>query len=86
MKAEYAEIVVESYQPHSTAGKHGQIHIRPIDGQGIFKPEMNVECSKKLSEEYPVGTKFRIKAKIISREGSAEFIYSSYRWVYEEIK
>jgi hypothetical protein len=56
MKADYAEIVVESYQPHSTAGKHGLIHIRPIDGQGIFKPEMNVECSKKLSEEYPVGT------------------------------
>ena len=75
----YSYIIVESYRRGST------LHIRPCPGQDPYTPEMGVECSKELMEEYPEGTKFRIKAKITSREGSDPFVYSHYLWDYEVI-
>lgn len=80
---EYYQVVVESYIPVNRPGLHGDIHIRPISGQDPFTPDMHVECSKKLSEEYPVGTRFLIKAKITSREGGRKFAYSHYRWAFK---
>jgi len=81
----YHKIEVESFIPTDLRGKHGHIHIRPTHDQGEFKKLMLVECSKKLSKEYPLGTKFRIKAKVTSREGGTPFIYSNYRWEFEVI-
>ncbi|MDR6943029.1 hypothetical protein [Mucilaginibacter pocheonensis] len=82
MGKDYTEIVVESFLPTSTAGLHGKVHIRPVAGQDPFLPSMFVECSKELSEDYEVGTKFLIKAKVTSRKGKGVFIYSSYKWRY----
>jgi len=82
----YLEIKVESFIPTKTSGLHGRIHIRPLPGQHPFLPEMRVECSKDLSNNYEVGTKFIIKGKITSRDGGSEFIYSSYRWPYIVLK
>jgi hypothetical protein len=84
----YIELIVESFEPSSTAGLHGKIHIRPITGQGIYTPHMHVECSKVLIDTklYPVGTKFKIRAKITNREGGKSFLYSHYSWPYEVIK
>ena len=81
-KKDYAEIIVESFIPESTSGPHGQVHIRPLDGQYPFLPGMHVQCSKELSEDYPIGTQFRIRAKITTRSGGKPFIYSSYKWTY----
>lgn len=78
----YMMVEVESYRPQSTSGLHGKVHIRPCEGQG-YPSTMHVECSKRLSEAYPVGTRFRIKAKLTDREGGGEYLYSNYRWVYE---
>jgi hypothetical protein len=83
---DYQKIIVESYQPEKTSGLHGKIHIRPTPGQDPFTPDMHVECSKDLSRDYPIGTKFLIKAKITSRQGESEFIYSHYNWSYEVLK
>jgi hypothetical protein len=47
---------------------------------------MFVECSKDLMNDYPIGTKFRIKAKITSKEGGTPFVYSYYGWSYEVLK
>lgn len=82
---DYEEIIVESYN-ESGSGLHGKIHIRPIPDQGDFLPDMRVECSKKLSKEYPVGTRFLIRAKITDREGGNPFIYSSYQWPFEVLE
>jgi hypothetical protein len=82
----YDFIIVESFYPSSNTGRHGLVHIRPIPNQDPFLSNMFVECSKDLSYNYPVGTKFRIKAKIISKEGQANFIYSYYGWSFEVIK
>lgn len=88
MKQDYEHIIVESYKPKNTSGLHGEIHIRPIKGQEPFKVNMHVRCSKNLSEEhqYPVGTRFRIKAKITNKEGGKPFIHSHYTWSYDVLK
>ena len=78
----YLEVVVESYRAPATAGLHGSIHVRPIPGQ-VFSPSLRVQCSKNLSRDYPVGTKFRIRVKLTDKEARGEFLYSSYRWPVE---
>ena len=45
---------------------------------------MRVECSKQLMRDYPVGTKFRIKAKLTDREDGGEFLYSYFGWKFED--
>lgn len=81
----YQTVIVESFRPASTSGLHGDVHIRPIAGQG-FPTTLHVQCSKRLSEDYPVGTKFRIQAKLTDREGGGEFLYSYFRWPVEVLK
>ena len=84
IKGVYQFIVVESFLPQSTAGRHGSVHIRPIPGQS-FPQNLFVECSKDLMTKFPVGTRFKIKAKLTGREG-APFIYSYHGWKYEVLK
>ena len=62
----YRYVVVESYR-ESGSGLHGDVHVRPVAAEG-FSPRMRVECSKILSRDYPVGTRFRIKAKLTDKE------------------
>jgi hypothetical protein len=47
---------------------------------------MRVECSKQLSRDYPVDTKFRIKTKLTDREEGGEFLYSYFGWKYEVLR
>lgn len=83
---DYAYIIVESYIPKVNRGYHGEVHIKPIAGQEPFTEEMHVRCSKELSTEFPVGTRFKIKAKITSKEGGKPFAHSHYTWPYEVLK
>lgn len=86
MKKEvYSYIIVESYKPKVNRGYHGEVHIKPIAGQEPYTEEMHVECSKVLSNDYPIGTKFKIKAKITSKEGGKPFVYSHYSWSFDVI-
>jgi hypothetical protein len=77
----YRSVVVESYR-ESGSGLHGDVHIRPVAGEGLA-PGMRVECSRALSRDYPVGTKFRIRAKLTDREDEGEFLYSHFKWKFE---
>jgi hypothetical protein len=77
----YDWIEVESFIPDRTSGLHGKVHIRPVPG-GPFPTTLRVECSKAMSRNYPVGTRFRIKAKLTDMQGTP-FIYSSWQWKYE---
>jgi hypothetical protein len=78
----YHYIVVESYLPASTAGKHGPVHIRPVPGE-MFPTTLQVECSKTMVRNYPVGTRFRIRAKLTDKEGGGEFLYTYFGWPHE---
>lgn len=82
---EYSYIIVQSVLTNER-GKHGPIHIKPLPNQDPYLDTMFVECSKELSNDYPVGTKFRIKAKIVSPEVKRPFVYSHYMWKYEVLK
>jgi len=86
-RGKYQLVIVESYEPPSTAGLHGPVHIRPVAGQG-FPTDLHVECSKELSDlrKHKLGTRFRIKAKLTDREGGGEFLYSYFGWPVEVIK
>jgi hypothetical protein len=75
----YVYIIVESYRPLSTSGLHGPIHIRPAPDQ-IFPQNLQVECSKSLSQRYSVGTRFRLRVKLTDKEGGGEFLYSYHGW------
>ncbi len=80
----YRWIEVESFIPGDTSGRHGLVHIRPVAGQGL-STDLFVECSKKLSRNYAVGTRFRLRAKLTDKEGGGEFLYSHFGWDYEVV-
>ena len=77
----YRYVVVESCR-ESGSGLHGDVHIRPVLAEG-FPSGTRVECSKALSRNYRVGTKFRIRAKLTDKEDGGEFLYSHFGWKYE---
>jgi len=80
----YETILVESYIPDTTTGKHGKVHIRPVAG-GKYPSSLQVECSKSLSRNYPVGARFRLQVKLTDREGGGEYLYSYHGWPYEVV-
>lgn len=81
-KSLYKYIIVESVRCNNGV-QHGDIHIRPLPGQEPFTPYMFVECPSSMKHDYPVGTRFRIRAKITCKEGGTPFIYTHYTWPFE---
>ena len=75
-------IIVETYKPVGE-NSGSKIRVRPLSGQWA-EPCLKVECSRAMREKYPVGTKFKINAKIIDREGTP-LLYSHYNSEYEVI-
>ncbi|MCV0429609.1 MAG: hypothetical protein K5905_29565 [Roseibium sp.] len=82
--SQYQQVIVETYSGRKP-GKSSLIHVRPVKGQP-FPTTMDVECSRKMRKEYPVGTRFRIYAKETNREGGKPFLYSHFDWPYEVIE
>jgi hypothetical protein len=82
---DYQEIIVESFVTNER-GKRGPVHIRPLPGQDPYLETMYVQCSKTLSNDFPVGTKFRIRVKIVQPLSGRSFVSSHYTWPYEVIK
>lgn len=84
IKSNYEYIVAESFTPRNTNGRHGLVHIRPAKDQP-YSQTLFVECSKDLSEKYPVGTQFRIKVKLTDKEGGGRYLYSYHGWRHEVV-
>jgi hypothetical protein len=81
---DYNDVIVESFVPSDTSGRHGAVHLRPLAGQGL-STALFVECSKTLSRDYPVGSLFKIRAKLTDRDGGGEYLYSYHGWVASEV-
>jgi len=81
----YYLIVVESFYPTSTSGHHGDVHIRPAPGQA-FPQSLFVACSRRMVTDYPVGTRFRIKAKLVEKDTGAAFLYCYHGWRFDVVK
>lgn len=73
----YREVAVES---RWIAGK---VEIRPLPGQA-FSPALPVQCSRRLRDvqQYPVGSKFLLFAKLTDRLGGPQFLYA---WHGDEV-
>ena len=80
---DYQYIIVESFEDIPRSGRHGVIHVRAVSGQGIPDGLM-VESPKSMRRKHPVGTKFRVLAKLKYR-GDTPYIYSSWQWVYDVV-
>ena len=79
---DYDIIIVKSVLTNER-GKHGPIHIKPLKNQEPYLDTMFVQCSKVLSNDFPVGTKFKIRAKIVCPIGKRPFVSSHYTWQFE---
>lgn len=82
--SEYEQVIVETYSGRKP-GKSSLIHVRPVDGQP-FPTTMDVECSRPMRKNYPIGTRFRIYARETDREGGKPFLYSHFDWPYEVVE
>ena len=82
LSSAYHDIVVESYFNPKAKRSKDRIHIRPAPEQPLFPVDLHVECSRKIRDNYPIGTRFRITAKLSTMKGKT-YVYSSHLWSYE---
>jgi hypothetical protein len=74
-------LIVETYYPSSTAGRHGEVHVRPVAGQGY--DGLLVRCNKGIHEHRPVGTSFRIQAMLTQNRDGTKYFSSHYNWRFD---
>jgi hypothetical protein len=79
--SDYSYYVIRSFY-HTGGGTSNPIEACPIAGQGL-DTSMRVECSEHMRNSHPVGTLFKIRAKVTNRQGGRPFLYTNYRWDYE---
>lgn len=84
VSGDYKIIIVETFRPTDTSGHHGEIHVRPAPGQP-FPQSFFVECSRRLVTDYPVGTRFRVRAKLVEKDTGNKFLYSYHGWFFEVV-
>ncbi len=77
----YILIVVETYH-ESGSGLHGDLHVRPIAGQGLSR-NLRVRFPKWLRRAHPVGTRFLVYAKLTDKEGGSDFVHTNHAWDVE---
>lgn len=66
----YREVAVQTVRDART----GELAVRPMAGQA-FASTLRVHCSRRLREDYPEGTCFRVNAKLTDRLGGPPFLY-----------
>lgn len=69
----------------SGGGLYGDIHVRPVAGQGV-PTSLRVRSPKAPRCAYPIGQKFRASAKITDREGASPFVHTNHAWDYFAVK
>ena len=77
----YYTIVVETHRI-SGSGLHGSIHVRPAKGEQ-FPQTMHVRFPRAIRSAYPIGTRFRVYAKLTDKEGGNPFLQTNRAWNYE---
>ena len=80
----YYTLIVETYR-ESGSGLHGDIHVRCVEGQE-FPRSLRVRSPKQMRRNHPVGTRFRIYAKLIDKEGGNPFLHTHHNWDYDVLK
>jgi len=71
----YISITVETFIDART----GKVRVRPLPDEG-YPPNIVVECPRSVRSQYPVGTRFKISAKLTDRDGGQPYLYSHHSW------
>lgn len=66
----YREVAIQSVRDTAT----GSLRLRPMPGQA-FSPTLPVHASRRLRDEYPEGTCFKVNAKLTDRLGGERYLY-----------
>ena len=82
---DYFELLVETFILAHTSGHRGRIHVRPVAGHGV-DTNLLVECSRDLTDKFPVGTRFALRAKYARRLGGPLFIKAPYAFAYRVVE
>jgi len=80
VRDDYREYIIESYLAVGEPSAH-RVRAKPCPGQGL-STSLNVRCSSQMRTSHPVGTKFKVRAKLTNREGHGEFLHAPYDWPY----
>ena len=93
LKQGYYKLCFKSFTLKNTSGHRDSIQLKISLGQNIPNEifiecasrsaspnELLTECSRSFFHEYPVGTKFLLKAKLTDRKGGGLFFYSYPGW------
>lgn len=76
----YTEIIIETYYAEGESSRH-EIRARPIAGQG-YPLDMKVECSVKMREKHPPGTKIKLMVSRKQKGDDAPHLYAHYNANY----
>ena len=84
-KEGYEIIVVETVDGPAR-GHHGNRRVQNVPDE-TFPEVMLVRFPKKLRDAHPVGTRFRVYARLVPNEnGETPFLHTNHAWKYEVIK
>lgn len=72
-------VEIESFDMPGSGGSRGMVGLRPVLGQR-FPASLRLEGNKSLVADYPVGTRFRVQAKLMKRANGAEYLFTSWQW------
>lgn len=75
----YVTVHVETFREGS------ELHVRPIAGQK-FSTSLNVQCSKKMRETYPVGTVFELDVQLIDRVDGSKHLMAPHDAPYKIVR
>lgn len=78
----YRYVIIETFLHNGGGSKHC-IRARPLPGQGLSQ-SMRVECSSSMRERHPIGTKFKVWARIKDTDQTPH-LYTSWQWKYDVI-
>lgn len=83
-RGEYRPLLVESFDGSHLPGHRYPVEVRPLPGQG-FSTELLVECPMAMRTDYPIGTRFRICAKLKDTPFPTKHLYTYRYWPYDVI-
>jgi hypothetical protein len=76
---ENTPVEIESFVIPGGAPSGRYVSLRPILGQK-FPRGLLVEGNKSLCKDYPVGTRFKVKATLMQRADGSRYLFSSWQW------
>jgi hypothetical protein len=76
---DHQSVEIESFEIPGVAGARGKVALRPVRGQK-FAASLLLEGNKSLVEDYVVGTRFKVQAKLMTRTNGSQYLFTSWQW------